>query len=552
MTKNLLIVAAFLVLALGIAGGIWAYVLIRSLSHPPEDTAKFLPVETSFYFSMSLRPGAGQLMRAREIRDRFKENPGFGERLDELYEDIEEETGINVEEDLFPWLGPEIAIAIPTFEGIDETPEVVAFIGATDTAAAESFLRKMIAYEEESNGMEYEYEEGVTRGYLTFVFNPSDVVNTHVALTDDYIVIATGAERLESTLERMDSAQDQDRSSLLDKPGFQEAREAAESPRFGLMYLDVAGIIDQLEDELDEEDVENLKTFTDQLPDFFVASAAFIDKGIRVSTSFDLPEQMFVTASTNSVGSAGRAPEDTVALLSFVGVQEAWKELRDAVAEVEYFDLDEALDEIESNIGIDIEEDIFAWMTGELAFAMLLPGSVPFSSDEIHVNVYVEFDDRAKALSSMEKIRATIEEEAGVEFTNTIIEGIDAVVVDLGDDQELLDIMPGYVVLDDYVVIGTTLKSLQQAIEAERGDIPSLRESPAFIRPLEAAGNSTDFMLYGNIKRIVKEALNQMDDTELKEYGNTAEPFVEPLEAFLLGVAVEEGIFTFSTVITFD
>ena len=64
-----------------------------------------------------------------------------------------------------------------------------------------------------------------------------------------------------------------------------------------------------------------------------------------------------------------------------------------------------------------------------------------------------------------------------------------------------------YVVLDEYVVIGTTLTSLRQAVEAERRDIPSLRESSAFSRPLEAVGNSTDFMVYGNIRRIVEERL---------------------------------------------
>ena len=439
----------------------------------------------------------------------------------------------------------------PTLEGIDETPEFVAFIGPTDTAAAESFLRKLIAFGEESNGTEY--EEGVTRGYLTFVVDPSDDVSAHIALTDDYIVIATGAEALESALDRMDSGQDQDRPSLFDNPGFQEAREAAESPRFGIMYVDIAGIIDQLGGSFDEEIVDSLRDFSDQLPDFIVASSSFIDKGIRVSTSFDYPtqDQLFVPASTNSVGSAGRAPEDTVALLSFVGVKDAWERFRDEVTDLPGLDLDEALDEIEADTDTDIEEDILSWMTGELAFAMLLPGGVSFSLDEIHANVYVEFDDRAKALSSMEKIQAAVE-DGGVEFSVVDVEGTDAVVMNLSDDQGPLNLTPGYVVLDDYVVIGTTLTSLRQAVEAGRGDIPSLRESSAFSRPLAAAGNSTDFMIYGNIRRIIKEVLDQLDETELEEYGKTAEPFVEPLEAFLLGVAVEEDIVTFTTVITFS
>ncbi len=549
-SRKVLIIAAVLVLVVGTAVGVGVYFIIQmqSLSHPPEDTAKFLPSETSFYFSMNLRPGAGQLMKARDIVDLFKENPKFGEKLDGVYEDIEEETGINVEEDLFPWLGPEIAVAVPTFEGIDEAPEFVAFIGATDTAAAESFLRKLIAFGEETTAIEY--EEGVTRGHLTFVFDPSDDFNTHIALTDDYIVIATGAEMLESTLDRMDSGQD--RPSLFDNPGFQEAREAAESPRFGLMYVDAAGIIDRLEEGFDEEVVDSLEDFSDQLPDFIVASSSFIDEGILVSTSFDYPiqDQLFVPAVANSVGSAGRAPADTVALLSFVGVQEAWERVRDEVGDLPDIDLDEVFDEIETEIGVDVDQDIFGWMTGELAFAMLLPEGVSFSTDEIHANVYVESDDRAKALSSLEKIQAALE-DGGVEFQVVDMEGTDAVVVDLGDEEGLPNLTPGYVVLEDYVVIGTTLVSLQQAIEAERGDIPSLRETSAFSRPLAAAGNSTDLMIYGDIRRIVKEVLDQLDETDLEQYGDTADPFVEPLEAFLLGVEVEEDLVTFSMVVTF-
>ena len=69
MEKKVLIIAAALVLVLGTAVGVGVYffIQIQSLSHPPEETARFLPMETSLYVSMNLRPGAGQLMKARDI-----------------------------------------------------------------------------------------------------------------------------------------------------------------------------------------------------------------------------------------------------------------------------------------------------------------------------------------------------------------------------------------------------------------------------------------------------------------------------------------------------
>ncbi len=545
------VIVGLLVVVLGGAGAVGAYIYIQfqSLSHSPEETAKFVPVETSLYASMNLRPGVGQLTKVRDIVDLFKENPKFQERLDELYEDLEEETDIDVEQELFPWVGPEIAFAIPSFEGIEETPEVVAFIGHTDKAAAESFLRKLLAYGEESG--ETEYEETLTRGRLTFVVDPSDDLSIHIALADDYIIVATGAGMLDSTFDRIDSGQDH--PSLFDDPGFQEAREAAESPRFGLMYIDVAGIIDQSgEEALGEEIVGSVQEFSDQLPDFIVASSSFIDNGILLSTSFGYPvqDQLFVPAVANDVGSAGLASEDTVALVSFVGVQEAWERLRDELADLPDLELDETLDEIEAETGIDIERDALDWMTGEMAFSLLLPDGAPFSTDEIHANAYLEFDDRAKALSGMESIRSALEDE-GVEFDDVDIEGNEAVVADVGDELETSNFMPGYVVLDDYVVIGTTLTSLRKAVLTEKRDIPSLRESSAFSRPLEAVGGSTDLVAFANIRRIVQEALDQLDQTELEEYGETAEPFVAPLEGFLLGAAVDESLVTISAVITF-
>ena len=350
---------------------------------------------------------------------------------------------------------------------------------------------------------------------------------------------------LESTLDRIGSRRNR-QPSLLDKPGFQEARDAAQNPRFGITYVDIAGIIEQLGDETDEEFEEFLEYFGDNLPDFTVVSSAFVDKGIRVSTSFDAPNDWFTIGSENSLESAGLAPEDAVGLVSFVGTADAWNKIKEELS----YNVDELLDEIEAEIGIDIEDDIFSWITGELALAMHLPGGI-FTADQIHVNVYIEFDDRDKALISMERIRASME-DAGVEFIETSIQGVEVVLMDLDDVEASVALSPGYMVLDKYVVIGTTLKSLRLTVDAAQGNIPSLRHTPAFSRPLAAAGNTTDFMMYGNIKIIVEAALDQADATDLEEYTDEAAPFLDPLEAFLVGASFDEGLFTFNAVLTVE
>ena len=157
-------------------------------------------------------------------------------------------------------------------------------------------------------------------------------------------------------------------------------------------------------------------------------------------------------------------------------------------------------------LGIDIEDDILSWMSGELAAAVLLPEGATLGTEEIHANLYVEFDDREAALSGLGKVR-TLLEISGLGLSDTSIGGYDAVLAGAGGAGDALGLSPGYVVLDGYLVIGTSEESLRQAVAAGNGEVATLAEAPAFTRPVEAAGGTADYMVYANIERIV-EALD--------------------------------------------
>ncbi len=520
--------------------GVGAYVVAQILTHPPEDTARFLPEETAFYISLNLRPGVDQLTQAVDVLDRFKEDPKFEWKLDEYYDQIEEELGIDVEADLFPWIGPEVSMAIPGFTGFDDVPDVVAFIGATDRAAAEAALRKLVAYAESEGSS---FTETQTRGYLTFISEKSDELSPYIVLTDDYMVLATSEELLLDTLDRMEP--DATRPTLLDKPGFQEARAAAQSPRFGILYVDLSAMLDGAEG-VNVEDFGVLGLAGDQVPDFIVVSAAFFDGGVRFATSFETTHDSLIAPSPNSLASASLAPGDALALVSFVGLREAWEAYTDESLEV-----DEILDSVEQELGIDIENDILGWMSGELAAAVLLPEGATLGTEEIHANLYVEFDDREAALSGLDNVRILLE-GSGLAFSEAYIGGYDAVLVNMGEEGETLGLAPGYVVLDGYVVIGTSEESLRLAVAAGSGDIATLAEAPAFTRPVEAAGGTMDYMVYANVGRIVEELLAGSDERDTEEFDEDVAPFLDPLEAILLSVAAGEDISTYSTVLTIE
>ncbi len=69
-----------------------------------------------------------------------------------------------------------------------------------------------------------------------------------------------------------------------------------------------------------------------------------------------------------------------------------------------------------------------------------------------------------------------------------------------------------------------TSTSLRRVVDAQRGNAPSLQESPAFSRAMEEAGNSTDFLVFCNVRRIVAEALDRWTKPSWRSTGKRRSP----------------------------
>ncbi|MCH8205577.1 MAG: DUF3352 domain-containing protein [Chloroflexi bacterium] len=550
----LLIALGVIVVVAGVGIGLYAYVA-REAKHPSEETAKFLPRQTQVYFSMNLRPGMSQLTKFRDIIERFQESDDFQDRVDEILDDVEDETDLDLREELLPWLGPELAIGVVDFGDFDEDDlEAVAFFGTTDPEAAEDFLLRFLDYLEDEVGIEF--DRGRSRGLTTYSYrNPSEPAGVHFTVTEEYVVFATTERLLDRTIDMIEDSRD----SLFESEKFREARAAAADPRFSLLYVDVEGILRDLRRSLDDAQLDILDTVRDNLPEVLTVSSSFINMGIKVTASYDTPTDSFGMSEVNALESAKHLPSDTLALLSFIGVREAWEEARDqlddALAEFD-LDLADMLEEFEDEIGLDVDDDIFGWMAGETAFA-LLPSE--FSIGEfgevedalIHAVALIEFDDLRSVEDALDNI-VEILEDIGVDFDEERIRGEDAVLVDFGDDPDFEDYAPGYIILRDHVLVGSTRESFEQAIDARDGSIDRLTEATAYKRVLKETDGAPDFVLYANVRAIVDMIVDALRSSQRSTYRDEVEPFVDPIQAFFLGVSVEEDRTTWSTILTFE
>ena len=102
-------------------------------------------------------------------------------------------------------------------------------------SALREFLEDWIEYQEKQQTMTF--KEDAYRGFPTFTERET---SQHYAVTDDYVLFTTDPDLLEETIDRIE---DGDSTGSLEESGrFQEARDAAPSARFSMLYVDSESI----------------------------------------------------------------------------------------------------------------------------------------------------------------------------------------------------------------------------------------------------------------------------------------------------------------------
>ena len=152
----IVIIAVVAILMRGGAGG-----------SEPEGTAKYFPRDTVVYTWFTLNPGGGQREQMMDLWERFSEHSEFQDGLEDMLEDMEDDSGINFEDDVWPWIGPEISVAVLHLNDL-ESPEVAGMIGVRDHGAASDFLEDFLDYLEDEEGADFDDDtKGISRSGWT-------------------------------------------------------------------------------------------------------------------------------------------------------------------------------------------------------------------------------------------------------------------------------------------------------------------------------------------------------------------------------------------------
>ena len=363
-------------LAIAVAGGAYIYhkfILGEALT--PLDAAKLVPDKALM---------ATYISNDQETLSKIKE---FGtpeaqkilsEGFTDLFPNITEDSDINYNDDIKPWLGNIMFAILPETEG-KENDNVLMVIGITNKLKALEFSKKseeLLKDLEKITYKDYSISNGITEEDDSLSF----------ALVNDYLVVASEEEGIKSSI---DSFQGENSlANQMKKEDLVNQSLSLKNPLAQIYFPNYSNFmevfLEEVEKATSEEDLEDLEEIPEDFYEELFAQLQNIDslmigvgleeegfhfQGItQFSDDFDLS---YLQATDSKV--LNEFPSETFLLVTGKGINKIWsstvKELEKVPVVKDY--LDEGRQAFKEELNLDLDKDIFGWLDQEFAFGMI-------------------------------------------------------------------------------------------------------------------------------------------------------------------------------------
>ena len=498
------VAVAIVVVILGVLGAIDTGLIPGSLFRSDtsaEQSARYYPPDVAAYAWVNLYAEGGQGEHRKDTWARLNEMPGFISWTNDLIEMADDESGIDFERDVAPWIGPEVSGAIAGVDLQSGAIEAAVTVDVMDAAAAADFLRKWTAYMEDSNGVDF--DRGSEGDFRTWVDEDGSQA---YALSDDLLVFATTEDMLEDVM--WYAAEERSRT-LADNENFVEARAALPSERFASFYVSTE----------DTEDITSGLSLALGIgaslidgPDWTAGSIAFVERGLALQVVTPRTNQDSL-ARVISTDVAELLPEDTLGLLA-LGFEPDLDNWRDVLAEYDITDdsfpgiadvirdvagdldiegidwgrltqadlLNLGLAFVRQATGIDLERDVFDHLNGDAIVALR------------------EFD--VETLGGIEGFALLSYRPGGEKALEDVVEDVIGLAEPSFGDVPL-DIP--YMLNDGYLTIATTEEALDTIADLQSGQGGSLASADEYQRTVGHLPSEQTMLAYVDLQSILRQ-----------------------------------------------
>jgi hypothetical protein len=488
------------------------------------DLAAVAPPRSLVFVEGTIRPSGELKANADAIAARVADVDNLGDFVVEKLEEAAREDGepIDFESEIEPWLGDRGSLAFETVEEDGDLSEPVLALQSTDVAATRRFI------EEQARGSVTPVSEGSYKGVEYSVGGPERSV---IGVIGDLYVQAEDRRSFERAV---DASADE---SLADLARYEQAISAASEGSLADVYVDVGGIIEASEDEVDEEALTILRgAGIDPNEATAVASVVPGQDRIEIDLSSDLGGSE--APSGNASELLGSMPAGSFAA---VGVSGFGQQLEEAIESLDKSGIPGEVPpgELKSGLrsaGIDL--DRFAGSLGDAA--IFAEGDSEASLGGALILTSNGSGQAANTISTLGMLlRAS--DTPGV----TAITG-KASGFSVRDEEELGDKPLVVVTKGDRIAIGYGLEPTMKGV---LGKGPTLSETPAYEEAVAALGETPiGAFVDGPAALRLAEALVPRSETDFQE----ARPYLRKISSIALGSASQGDLATAKLIVSLE
>lgn len=466
------VLAIVVVVALAAAGT--AFGVLRALRREPQ-LETLVPADTAIFFKIALRPSSHQIRALASILDRLPEAqrdqlvPKIEDFLDESFR----EQGLDYRTDVKPWLGGQLAVAVPQIAG--DEPAVVVLVTVKDEEKARDSLSKV-----RDNEFVFEVIDGVA--YLADKRGHIDALRSESG-----------------------------RAPLSESAPYERAIERVGDDGLIHLWFDASGLA--------ESGLAAIPTLGSpgQGRGAFVVRAeedGIVLAGHQTLAAESMPKTgrpvLLEATSSGLLGALTFFDLGTIAL----GALEAFGQIgASARAPGEQVD---PVTELERALGIDAEGDLLAWMHGE--FSVILGG---VSEEGVRIGAVVEVTDEGAADRTIVGLARNLPALVGEDGATVAPHprGFDVVTADVTVS---LRRRPGR------VVVGSPPSYAESLLETPAD---ALADDPVYRRVLQGSSEATSFQMFLRIDRLTSAIEGFLPPQERPDYERDVAPYLRIFKA---------------------
>jgi hypothetical protein len=532
--------------------------ILGSLFGRADPLAGSMPPGTAYYVSVDLSALTDQKL-ARVVQP-FLDASDSDEvvTLERLKEELDKayfsQMDMTFQEDIEPWLGSHIALGVSSLDALGSmTGEQPGFLIALETrnnAEADQFLAGMA--DQMQTGSSGTSETSEYEGVTIYIQQPRYGSPTVFARSGEVVLISNSTDSLE------DAIRAQKGDSLADDPGYSKSIASLPSGRLLSMYMDYGQIIDSyvdsyssMMDALPESDMPFSSDIwqTDKFQELMeesmgqiegmAMSLSIIDAGIRMDTVVVVQpdSDAAVTALRSETKPATEVirmlPGETFFFIAGNTPNREWKAVRDQLIElggISGTEYDEAMQEAANQIGINPETDLFPYLDGELAVALISSpeGFIADSANaDLGILAIIETNNGSAMMDSIGKL-GMVFDEADLPFERSQSGGMSYYLVS--------DPLTGKDVLaigtdGDYLLAGTSAQDLLNL----RSRKTSLASDPEYQKAVRSLPSGMQPMMYLDVQAMMDVIGSSMTGSSAASFDEATEA-LSPILSLIVGV----------------